>query len=857
MNEKLTPPPPPSPSPIWGGGGEGSGSILIRGARLHNLKNLNLDLPKNKLIVFSGLSGSGKSTLVFDILHKEGQRQYLESLGLVAGGLAKPPVDRIEGLSPSISVGQEITNHSPRSTVGTVTEVFTYVRVLFARLGRRPCPHCGKTLEPSFLPAALEWDEEESGETTSDCPHCGKPVPDISMANFSFNKPAGACPACTGLGVTAAADLSKLVDEKKTIAGGAKTGWEEWYVTHYSRKLRAAAKYYGFALDLDDPIRKWNAAARDLLFYGVEDPRFRRHYPDIKPAKTNAQGMFEGVATNLLRRHAAHIQDEAYREKVEKFLTRQTCPDCGGSRLKPESRRVTLAGKTIMEISRLPITELAEWLEGLTGIIPAEAAPVLSPVLDDLRERVRRLVDVGVGYLTLERSSPSVSAGEAQRLRLAALLGSGLTGVLYVLDEPTIGLHPRDTGRMIGVLRKLRDLGNTVLVIEHDLQMIRAADHVVEIGPGAGLLGGRVVAAGTPAELAAADTVTGRFLSGKISMPEHSRRAPNGKALVIRGAREHNLKNLTVSLPLGLLVAVTGPSGSGKSSLLFDILDRAARKRFFGSDDAPGAHDSIDGWEHLDKTITVDQSAIGRSSRSNAATYTDTFTPIREVFAAQPEARRRKFSPRHFSFNVPGGRCERCEGAGVLSVPMQLLPDAEVRCPACHGKRFMPDTLAVRYNGFNVSDILEMTIEEVGGVFRDVPDAASRLALMMEVGLGYLPLGQSASTLSGGEAQRIKLAKELGRRASGRTLYLLDEPTTGLHAADTARLIALLHRLVDAGNTVVVIEHNLDLIRCADWVIDLGPEGGEEGGYLMAEGTPDQIAAAENSMTGKCLRMET
>jgi excinuclease ABC subunit A len=522
--------------------------------------------------------------------------------------------------------------------------------------------------------------------------------------------------------------------------------------------------------------------------------------------------------------------------------------------LKPESRAVMLAGKSIVEISNLPITKLAEWMEGLGGIIPAEAVPVLTPVLDDLRERVRRLVDVGVGYLTLGRSSPSVSAGEAQRLRLAALLGSGLTGVLYVLDEPTIGLHQRDTGRLIAVLRKLRDLGNTVLVIEHDLQMIREADHVVEIGPGAGRHGGRVVASGTPAELAAADTITGRFLSGRISMPDHSRRAPNGKALVIRGAREHNLKNLTVSLPLGLFLAVTGPSGSGKSSLLFDILDPAARIKFFGADEVVGAHDSIEGWEHLDKIITVDQSAIGRSSRSNAATYTDTFTPIREAFAAQPEARKRKFTPRHFSFNVPGGRCERCEGAGILLVPMQLLPPAEVRCPVCHGQRFMPDVLAVRYNGFNISEILQMTIEEVGQVFADVPDPASRLALMMEVGLGYLPLGQSARTLSGGEAQRIKLAKELGKRASGRTLYLLDEPTTGLHAADTARLISLLQRLVDAGNTVVVIEHNLNLVRCADWVIDLGPEGGKAGGRLVAEGTPDQIAAAEDSVTGKCLR---
>jgi excinuclease ABC subunit A len=545
-------------------------------------------------------------------------------------------------------------------------------------------------------------------------------------------------------------------------------------------------------------------------------------------------------------------------------LVRKLCPECEGTRLRPESRRVTLGGKTIVDVSRLPIAALAGWLEGLAEIIPAEANPVLTPVLEDLRGRVRRLIDVGVGYLALERSSPSLSAGESQRLRLAALLGSGLTGVLYVLDEPTIGLHPRDTGRLIGILRQLRDLGNTVLVIEHDLEMIRAADHVVEIGPGAGLLGGRVVAAGSPAEVAeAADSITGMFLSGRISMPGRTRRPSNGQALTIRGAREHNLKNLTVRLPLGLLVAVTGPSGSGKSSLLFNVLDRAARVRFFGSEEIPGLHDSIDGWEHLDKIITMDQSGIGRTSRSNAATYTDTFTPIREAFAAQPQAQRRKFTARTFSFNVRGGRCERCEGAGMLSIPMHFLPDAEVRCPACRGRRFTAETLAVEYGGYTIADILEMTIEEVNTVFADLPAASDRLSLMMEVGLGYLPLGQPATTLSGGEAQRIKLAKELGRRAGSRTLYLLDEPTTGLHAADTARLIALLHRLVDGGNSVIVIEHNLDLIRCADWVIDLGPDpslplgtggGGDEGGYLVAEGTPEQIAAAKESQTGKCLR---
>jgi len=550
------------------------------------------------------------------------------------------------------------------------------------------------------------------------------------------------------------------------------------------------------------------------------------------------------------------IQDADYRAKMEEFLVTQSCPDCAGTRLRPESRVVTLHGQTIIALSRLPLTDLGAWLDALPVLLTPDEMIVAGPILADLAVRIARLVEVGAGYLTPDRSSPTLSAGEAQRLRLASLLDSGLSGVLYVFDEPTIGLHNRDTHRLIGVLRRLRDLDNTVLVVEHDLEMIAAADYVVDFGPGAGKHGGQVVAAGTPAEVAAQPgSITGDYLARRASIPiPQRRREPDGRAITVHGARQHNLQNLTVRLPLGLLVAVTGVSGSGKSSLVFDVLDRALRRRLYGSGDAPGEHDAIEGCEHLDKVITIDQDHIGRIPRSNAATYSDAFTPIREAFAATPEARRRGLSARHFSFNVPGGRCERCEGTGVLTVKMQLLPDAEVRCPACHGRRFTRETLAVRYRGHDISQVLDMTVEEALALFEDVPAALSRLRVLSDVGLGYLQLGQPATTLSGGEAQRVKLAKELGRRVAGRTLYLLDEPTTGLHLADIARLLGVLQRLVDAGNSVVVVEHNLELVKTADWVIDLGPEGGAAGGRLVAQGTPEQVAQTPGSHTGHSLR---
>ena len=767
-------------------------------------------------------------------------------------------MDSITGISPSISVDQHLTNHSPRSTVGTVTEVFTYLRVLYARLGHRPCPRCGKDVPPPTYETDEDWEAEsdESPDGTYPCPHCAAAVPEMGMANFSFNKPAGACPTCTGLGVVRQPIVSRLVDESKSIPELPVDGWIEFHGTHYSQIMRNAGKYFGFEFDTSKPVKEFTPVQRDLFLYGSESQQFRRHFPDVKPPATNAQGRFEGVVTNLQRRYNEHATNAAYLEKLEHLFTTQPCLDCEGTRLRPESRLVTVAGETIITISQYPLTDLDSWIKSLPPHFTAEEMRIAQPILDDLFERVGRLLEVGVGYLSLERSSPTLSAGEAQRLRLASLLGSGLTGVLYILDEPTIGLHSRDTERLINVMRRLRDLGNTVLVVEHDLDLIRAADYVIDVGPGAGKHGGQIVAAGTPAEVAKVkESLTGAYIARSMSVPvPERRREPNPKALIIRGARQFNLHNLTVSIPLGLLVAVTGVSGSGKSSLIFDILDAAARQKLNGANELPGEHDSITGWEHIDKVITIDQAHIGRIPRSNAATYSDTFTPIREAFAATPEAKKNNITRRHFSFNVPGGRCERCEGAGTLTVKMHFLPDVEVRCPACHGRRFKKETLAVKYRGYDISQVLNMTVEEALALFSDIPAAVSRLKVMSDVGLGYLQLGQPATTLSGGEAQRVKLAKELGRRSTGRTLYLLDEPTTGLHPADTARLLEVLQRLVDAGNSVIVVEHNLDLVKAADWVIDLGPEGGMAGGELIAEGTPEMVAQVKISYTGQSLR---
>lgn len=824
-----------------------SNEIVIQGAHLHNLKHINLTIPKNRLIVITGLSGSGKSTLAMDTLFREGLRQYFESIGIVTFGLSKPEVDKITGLSPTISVDQHMTNRSPRSTVGTATEVFTYLRLLFARIGNRVCLNCGGEIPPAYDVGATA--DDAAGETTYPCPHCGVAVPNLTMAHFSFNKPEGACPTCSGLGVVMTADLEQLLDPSKSIREGGVVRWERTEISRYSEVLQAAGQHFGFPFDPNTPLGELGEVQMDLLLYGATSDQFRRHVPDIEPPELVSKGRFEGVVPNLLRRYA-ESSSPSYRARLGKLIREQTCPDCQGARLRPESRAVVVNGRTIIELSKLPLTSLQGWVAALEAKVQDKTQQVAAAVIIDLRERLRRLLEVGVGYLTLERAMPSVSGGEAMRLRLASLLGSSLTGILYVLDEPTIGLHPRDNAMLIKVLRRLRDLGNTVLVIEHDLDMIRAADVLIDMGPGAGQHGGKVVAMGSPAEVAhMPESITGQYLSGakKVAIPAQ-RRPGNGHTLTIHGARAYNLKNLTVELPLGTLIGVIGASGSGKSSLILDILGRAAERRYHQAQEIPADHDTITGWEHLSDVVTIDQTAIGRSPRSNAATYTDIFTSIRQTFASLPEAHH--LDPRHFSFNVPGGRCE---GAGVLTVSMQFMPSVEVRCPVCQGRRFKDEVLQVKYRGYDIAQVLDSSIEEALELFAEVPAVARKLQLLADVGLGYLKLGQPATMLSGGEAQRIKLAKELGRRSSGHTLYLLDEPTTGQHPDDTGRLLAVLQRLVDADNTVLVIEHNVEMIRAADWLIELGPEGGEAGGYLIAAGTPEEVAANPNSPTAPFL----
>lgn len=848
-----------------------SDRIVIRGARLHNLKNITVEIPKNELVAVTGLSGSGKSTLVFDTLHSEGQRQYMESLGVSRDTLARPLFDAISGLAPSIAIEQKPVNRSPRSTVGTTTEIYTYLRLLFARAAHRPCPRCGADVPPPYDGAAQgdAWDDDVAGEpgevaaesdaaagVTTPCPACGYALPELSMAHFSFNSPLGACPTCTGLGQVSQVRLEALFDLALGTLDGGVLEWNAMIREHYTKSLVNAGDYFGFTFDPHQPIRAYGPVQRDLLFYGSDSPQMRRHFPHKKPPTTTAKGKFEGVITNFLRRYQERADDQEYREKMEKLMVLQVCATCDGQRLRPESLTATVGGVGIVPLSGLTLTDFQAWLEGLEGKVSAETLSLCAPILHALNERVSRLIEVGVGYLSLSRPAPTLSPGESQRLRLASLLGSGLTGVLYVLDEPTVGLHQRDSERLVHALRRLRDLGNSVIVIEHDLSLIAAADYILEIGPGAGEAGGQVVAAGTLADvLAAPASPTADYLAGRQTIPIPTRRALNpAQRLRISGAREHNLRDVTVDIPLGGLIAVTGVSGSGKSSLILDILAPAARQAFGETTDPPGAHDSITGWQHLDKLIAIDQEPIGRTPRSNAATYTGAFDYIRKLFADAPAAAQAGLKANHFSFNVVGGRCERCQGAGELTVKMHFLPDSLVRCPVCHGQRFQPQVLAVKYRGHSIADVLNLTIEEAYTLFQDTPAIAGRLGVLVEVGLGYLRLGQPATTLSGGEVQRIKLAKELAQRATGRTLYLLDEPTTGLHVADVARLLTVLQRLVQAGNTVVVIEHNLEVVKAADWVIDLGPEGGAAGGQVIAQGAPETVAQAPGSITGRCLQ---
>lgn len=847
--------------------------ITIKGARENNLKNISLEIPKNKLVVLTGLSGSGKSTIAFDTLQKECQRQYMESLGLGTDFISKPKVDTITGLSPSISIDQHLTNRNPRSTVGTVTEIYTYLRVLFSKLGKRDCPKCGKIIELEFENDSVEiWDRDtediDEGDTknnkssddnmdfvnTVSCPNCANQVPELTMSSFSFNKPQGACPTCTGLGIINDADISMLIDSEKSIEEYAITGWDVHYVKRNKQVFDNASKHYGFTLDVTVPVKELGQVEMDFLLYGAHSPRFMKHFPNVKPPSTVTKGAFEGVVTNILRRYSEGANDPKYREKIEKYLIQQVCPDCEGNKLRKEIQKVIVDDTTIIEASKMSLDRLREWIIGLKDSVTDEGMKIVKPIVEDVSERLKRLIDVGVGYLTLDRSAPTLSAGEAQRLRLALLLGSGLTGVLYVLDEPTTGLHARDTERLIKVLKQLRDSGNTILVIEHDMELVKACDHVIDIGPGAGENGGEVVAFGTPSEVAKCEkSITGKYLSETKITIEESKRKGNGRLISIKGARENNLKNIDVDIPLGMFVALTGVSGSGKSTLLLSTLGPVARNYFNQKNEVVGKHDRVEGLEHVDKIITIDQIPIGRTARSNSATYTDVFTPIREIYAKSAEAKKRKLKAKHFSFNVKGGRCEKCQGAGVLTINMNFLPEVQVRCPVCHGKRFRREVLAVKYKDKSIADVLNMTIDEAIDLFKDEKIIYDRLLLLEEVGLGYLKLGQPANTLSGGEAQRLKLAKELGKRGKGHTLYLLDEPTTGLHPQDVLKLTSLLERLVDAGNTVVVIEHNLDVIGRVDWIIDFGPEGGNGGGKIVAKGNIKQVLDNKQSMTVKQL----
>ena len=949
-----------------------SDRIVVRGAREHNLKNIDVEMPRDRLIVITGLSGSGKSSLAFDTIYAEGQRRYVESLSAYArqflGQMEKPDVDQIDGLSPAISIDQKGASRNPRSTVGTVTEIYDYLRLLFARIGRMHCPVCGREIsrqtveqivdqiyelpegtrvmlmaplvrdrkgehekllagakqagfvrvrvdgELRDLDEEIELDKkykhsievvvdrlvvrqaDDDGTPRPDasrmadsietalrmsegllllhlpdappreadrlysekyaCPEHGGSFEEPAPRNFSFNSPHGACPDCTGLGSRLEMDPDLVLpNDELSVDEGAILPWRRMAATEswFSKILEAVAEHYRFRTDV--PVRSLPERARQILLYGNRGERVSVRYRARNGRVHTFRTTFEGVIPNLTRRHRETGSD-AMRTEFERYMTNKPCPTCNGMRLKPESLSVTIAGKNIIETTRRSVTEALAWYDRLPNRLNARDNQIARQVLKEIRARLGFLVDVGLDYLTLDRASGTLSGGEAQRIRLATQIGSSLMGVLYILDEPSIGLHQRDNARLIATLERLRELGNTLLVVEHDEDTIRAADWVIDIGPGAGEHGGHLIHSGPLEELLRNPrSITAAYLRGDKSIPLPSARR-NGRpdTLVVRGARENNLKNLDVAFPLGRFVAVTGVSGSGKSSLVTQILYPALAQRVWGSREPAGKHDRIEGMDLLDKVIDIDQSPIGRTPRSNPATYTGLWSPLRELLAAVPEARLRGYKPGRFSFNVKGGRCEACEGAGIVQIEMHFLPDVYVPCEVCKGKRYNRETLEIHYKGKNVAEILEMTVDEALDFFAAVPSIRGKLQTLHDVGMGYIHLGQPATTLSGGEAQRVKLATELSKRATGKTVYILDEPTTGLHFDDVSRLLQVLSRLVDTGNTVIVIEHNLDVIKTADWVIDLGPEGGDKGGYLIAAGTPEDVAAVAESSTGKYLR---
>ncbi|TYP73384.1 excinuclease ABC subunit UvrA [Paenibacillus methanolicus] len=824
--------------------------IRIKGARENNLKQISLSIPKYKLVVLTGPSGSGKSTLAMDTLQRECQRQYLESMGMKSDSIRKPKVEAIEGLSPSISVGQHAANRNPRSTVGTVTDIYTYVRFIYARLGERICPSCSGRIPPVFETTGPLMDEDEDEpleRRTIACPHCEAELEKLTMQHFSFNKPEGACPACSGLGHVASINESAVFHPELSLREGGVASLSGVHRDIQMRILVAAGKHYGFEFDVDQPLHAYGEVQRDLLYYGVESEAFKRHYPSVKPVQG---AKFEGVIPGLWRRYKEKEGDSGGQGK-DGFFHEQSCPECRGARLKHEMRLVQAAGATITEVSEWSLSEVHAWTRELQTAIPAEGLQLLEPILHDMPARLKRIMDVGLGYLSLSRQTVTLSGGESQRLRLASLLGSGLTGVLYILDEPTTGLHPKDSAGLIRVLQELRDLGNTVLVIEHDIEMMRAADHIIDIGPGAGIYGGMITGEGSLEDLMASElSATGAYLRDELRpVPPRVRRLGNGHHLTIQEANVRNVNIPSVSFPLGTLTSVTGVSGSGKSTLVFDILAKGHPQG-----NAQSGCKVITGLDQAGSIVIVDQTPLARMQRSNVATYTDMFTHLRQLFAGLPEAKARKLTAKHFSTNTPGGRCETCQGLGVLSVDMNFLPDLEVRCHDCKGRRFTDEVLQVRYQGCSISDLLDMSIQESLSVLQSETKIAGLIATLCEVGLGYLKWGQSVKTLSGGEGQRIRLAKELSKPSKHHTLYLLDEPTTGLHPSDIKRLRALLDKLVDSGNTVIVVEHSLELIRESDYVIDIGPEGGAAGGQLVAAGTPEQVAEVSASHTGAFLR---
>ncbi len=935
-------------------------TIDIRGARTHNLKNINLTIPRDKLIVITGLSGSGKSSLAFDTLYAEGQRRYVESLSAYARQflslMEKPDVDSIEGLSPAISIEQKSTSHNPRSTVGTITEIYDYLRLLFARVGEPRCPDhdvpltaqtisqmvdkvlslpeeskmmllapvvknrkgehvklldslaaqgyiraridgeiCDLSDPPELalqkkhtievvvdrfkvrsdlatrLAESFETALELSGGTAvvADmdnpkaeelvfsanfaCPHCGYSVPELEPRLFSFNNPAGACPTCDGLGVQQFFDESRVVqNESISLAGGAVKGWDRRNFYYY-QMLTSLAKHYKF--DIETPYEDLPQKIKDIVMHGSGKEEIEFQYMNDRGDVVIRKHPFEGILNNMARRYK-ETESMSVREELAKNISNRPCADCGGSRLRPEARNVYIGNINLPQISEKSIGESLEFFQGLT--LTGQKAQIAEKILKEIRERLEFLVNVGLNYLSLSRSAETLSGGEAQRIRLASQIGAGLVGVMYVLDEPSIGLHQRDNERLLNTLIHLRNLGNTVIVVEHDEDAIREADHIIDIGPGAGVHGGQVIAQGTAKEIMAnPNSITGKFLSGeeKIEIPKKRTALDKSKLLKLKGATGNNLKGVNLEIPVGLFTCITGVSGSGKSTLINDTLFPLAQNalnRAEKTDFAP--YKSIEGLEYFDKVIDINQSPIGRTPRSNPATYTGLFTPIRELFAGVPEARARGYNPGRFSFNVRGGRCEACQGDGVLKVEMHFLPDVYVPCDQCKGKRYNRETLEIRYKGKTIHQVLDMTVEEAREFFDAIPMIARKLQTLMDVGLSYIRLGQSSTTLSGGEAQRVKLATELSKRDTGKTLYILDEPTTGLHFADIKQLLEVLHRLRDQGNTIVVIEHNLDVIKTADWIVDLGPEGGSGGGQIIATGTPEEVAKVKGSHTARFLK---